>query len=200
MAKPKQDRTGQRRGKFLVLADSGGEMLHCRCDCGMESLRPRAMFKPSFRGLLACEYCLGHPCEVCGEILPRKNRQPAATCSPECRAERHRKIERERYSRKREDPEFAEALRRRREQLKIRMANDTAFAEHMRRMRNAITFSYRWRLKQDKDAYSAARIKARALNKEWRLKIRQDPEKELEWKIKRRMYYLLVWKPKHDPR
>lgn len=78
------------------------------------------------------------------------------------------------------------------------MANDPAFAEHIRRMRNAISFAYRQRLKQNPDAYNAVRLKAKVQNKAWREAISLDPERALERKMKRRQYYVLVWKPKHQ--
>lgn len=199
MSKPTQNRVGQQRGKFIVIEDTGGDYLKCRCECGRDEIRPREMFKPSYKGLLACTYCLGSRCEICDVIIPRKNRMPAKTCSTACAAERHRRIERQRYYEIKFTPEFIERQSKNRAAKRERMLHDAAFRELTQRVQRATLFMHRQRLKQDPARYAAALEKQREYNAAYLAAIKADPFLSLQKKARQRLYYRLVTRPKLYP-
>lgn len=155
------DRTGQKTGSLTVITDNFGDQLHCVCDCGREGYYPRGIFKPSYRGKKACVYCLGSPCEVCGEIIPSNGRMRAKTCAGECREIRHRQLSREHYYKNK----------------------DTA---HWKAVRARYVQALKHKLDKEPELYEQFRQNARETLARSRHKVNSDPVKREEYLKKRR--------------
>ena len=146
MSPRRQDRTGQAFGKLAVIADGGGE-LRCRCQCGREGLYPRAITKPTYRGPLQCPWCCGSPGEECGTVIPFYGRVRAATCSDKCRKARACRIEKERYRRVKDTPEWKATRVAYLERLALRIAEDPELAARLTEANRQKV--RRWRARQN---------------------------------------------------
>lgn len=137
------NREGQKVGTLTVITDKGDAQIVCKCDCGREGFYPRQIFKPSYKGPKSCPWCLGNPCEECGEIIPYKGRQRAATCSDTCRDKRKARREKERYQKVKYTHHFRQVRAEYLARLEQRKAEDPVFAEKLRR--SHLVSVRRWR-------------------------------------------------------
>lgn len=74
---------GKKFGDFTVVEDLGAK-LKVQCNCGAFELISREATKPTYQGRKKCAQCAGHPCEICGSIIPARPGMKSATCSKKC--------------------------------------------------------------------------------------------------------------------
>lgn len=100
----------------------------CRCDCERIVQVPQARLPyrasiPAAHVVMACDDCRARACRVCGAPIPASS--AAKTCSPACKAEDIRRIQREFYHRKRKnDPAEIEKRRERHRRTQQEMSAD----------------------------------------------------------------------------
>lgn len=128
-------------------------------------------------------------CEICGTILPTKPGVPAKTCSPACRAERHRRLERARYHAIKHSERFKETRAQYLQQLKKKLEKDPELAAIVRAYRRAQTAAWKERVDQDPERRAALLAQKRAHYARWRQDLTQDPLAWEEHKAKARAWY-----------
>lgn len=203
---PPLDLTGRRFGSLVVLGPEGkvkfGRWMtawRVRCDCGRTEVYPqdrlphRDTIYNTRHVVTACSYCRQPSCVVCGKPVPLVTN--AVTCSPHCRHERIKAIQRDHYHRKFDaDPEF----NRKRHQARLaRAARDPDYARRLKRYETTARRRQREREATD-PAYKADRRKrarswyaknaARVQAKQQARLARMTPEQYEHWAERMRGY------------
>lgn len=128
-------------------------------------------------------------CPICGEPIPHKPGVPAKTCSPACRKERHRRLERERYYHVKDTNDWKETRAAYIARHRQRMANDSEYAELFRAYAREQTRQWKTRIDLDPARREELLESKRQWSAEWREALRGDQEQHEAHKAKMRAWY-----------
>jgi DNA-binding transcriptional regulator YiaG len=136
-----------------------------------------------------------NPCPICGQQIPERPRgsrhgNPPKACSEQCRAERRRRLERERYHRVKHSESWKATRRRYLKKLRARLDADPEFAVIFRAEAAARTREWREQIRRtDPDRYEQMKAAARAERAAWYQQLISDPAAWEAHRAKCRAWY-----------
>lgn len=168
-------RIGLTYGDLTVIKEAPGSLL-CRCTCGAEHWYTSGISKPTYQRRLKCERCAGHPCEICGTLIPAKAGRQSATCSEVCRKKRAGEKGSAYYVSIKDTPKWHADRQAYLEKLRARKADEPAFAEMYRARNREIQRKYQTSIDADPVRREAHLRSKRDRQARWLKALRLDPE------------------------